>query len=58
MRGTEGASRISSVRGLNDSPQTATVRPFMLPKWPRILARSRVFCSALTVSTARRIWKS
>ena len=49
---------MSSVRGLNASPQTATVLPFSAPKCARILANSRIFCAALTASTALRILKS
>ena len=40
---------MSSVRGLNASPQTPIVFPFSVPKCARIFATSRVFCALLTV---------
>jgi len=49
---------MSSVFGLNDSPQTPMTLPFRLPKCTFILVKSRVFCSAFTTSTALRILKS
>ena len=52
-----GASRMSSVRGLNARPQTAMVLPFSEPKWRCILVTSSCFCAALTCSTASRILK-
>ena len=56
-----GASRMSSVRGLNASPHSAIVfpaRPFSPLKWATILSTSRPFCRSFTASTARRILKS
>jgi hypothetical protein len=58
MSGIAGASRMSSVRGLNASPHTPRVFPFSEPKCLRILPNSRVFCAALTDSTASRIRNS
>ena len=41
---SEGASRTSSVSGLNESPQTATVLPFRFPsKWLLSLSNSTSF---------------
>ena len=45
MSGTDGASRMSSVRGLNASPQTAMRLPFSEPKCVSIFASSRCFCA-------------
>ena len=44
-----GASRMSSVRGLNARPQSAIVRPFRSPKCASIFSTSRDFCGSLTV---------
>ena len=49
---------MSSVRGLNASPQSAIVRPDRLLKCCSILSTSRSFCRWFTSSTARRILKS
>ena len=53
-----GASRMSSVRGLNARPQTAIVRPFSEPKCRSIRPASTDFCRSFTRSTACRISKS
>jgi hypothetical protein len=46
---------MSSVRGLNERPQTAKRLPFRSPpKWRSSLRNSSVFCAALTVSTAQQ----
>ena len=59
MMAIAGASRMSSVRGLNASPQTAIVFPFTeLPKCAASSSTSRSFCASLTASTAFRIEKS
>ena len=52
MIGIAGASRMSSVRGLNARPQTAIVLPFRSPKCCCIFATSRAFCRSFTASTA------
>jgi hypothetical protein len=52
----EGASRMSSVLGLNASPQSAKVRPCSFPeKCVRIFLTSTCFWRVLTASTALRI---
>src|SRR3990167_1124237 len=49
----EGASLISSVRGLKESPQTAKVRPVRSsPKWRFTFSTRIPFCRSLTRSTA------
>ena len=53
----DGASRMSSVRGLNESPQTAMRRPSSEPMASTILSTSRCFWAAFTASTASRIRK-
>src|SRR5439155_1369869 len=58
MIGMAGASRMSSVRGLNARPHNANVRPFMVLKWRSILSTSRCFCTSLTASTASKVLKS
>ncbi len=58
MSATDGASRMSSVLGLNARPQTAMRLPDSEPKCCFIFARSRTFWRLLTLSTAFRIWKS
>src|SRR6266851_485061 len=51
---SEGASRMSSVFGLNEAPQTANERPARLPKCFSALRTSDRFCRSLVRSTARR----
>jgi hypothetical protein len=54
-----GASRMSSVFGLKESPHTAKRRPArFLPNRPWIRSTRSRFCVALTASTAFRIRKS
>ena len=49
----DGASRMSSVFGLNASPQSAIVRPARsAPSRATILSTSTCFCASLTSSTA------
>ena len=53
MTTSEGASRMSSVRGLNASPQIAKVRPLRFsPKCCFTRAGIRRFCRAFTASAA------
>ena len=59
MIGIAGASRMSSVFGLNARPHTAMVLPFSeLPKCASIFFTSTRFWYSLTASTAFRILKS
>ncbi len=58
MSGIAGASRMSSVRGLNDSPHTAIVLFFSEPKCVSSFEMKRTFCASLTRSTAFSVWKS
>ena len=67
INGIEGASRMSSVRGLNANPHTPIVLPFRLPKCLRPVNRypfstrsaSVVATSPLTLVTIfnREIWR-
>jgi len=53
----EGASRMSSVFGLNASPRSATVFPRSDPRCFLSLLITRRFCSSLTSITAFSSWK-
>ena len=54
-----GASRMSSVRGLNASPHSAIVRPLQLAEVRlHLVARAATSGASFTASTARRILKS
>ena len=56
MIGSAGASRMSSVLGLNARPHSAKVRPARSsPRRATIFSTSRSFCASLTASTAARI---
>jgi hypothetical protein len=55
MSGMAGASRMSSVRGLNDKPQTAIVLFLSDPKCVSSFETKRTFCASLTRSTALRV---
>ena len=58
MIGMAGASRMSSVFGLNARPQTAMVLPFSDAEVRLHLLHEHRFCNSLTDSTALRILKS
>ena len=53
-----GASRMSSVRGLNASPQIAIVWPASLPKWASSFLSTRRSLPLVHLDPALRIWKS
>ena len=52
MTAAAGASRMSSVRGLNASPQTAMTLPFRVPRWAAIRGTRTRRCASLAASTA------
>ena len=54
---SDGASRMSSVFGLNASPSSATVLPRSLPRCFSSFPITRRFCSSLTSITADSSWK-
>ena len=56
-RTIDGASRMSSVSGLNASPSSATVLPRSGPRWRVSLPITRRFCSSFTSITADSSWK-
>ena len=59
MSTSAGASRVSSVPGLNARPHTAIRLPFRLPpKWASTFSPSFFFWRSLTATTAFRICSS
>ena len=53
----DGASRMSSVSGLNASPSSATFLPRSAPRCRLSFAITRRFCSSFTSITADSSWK-
>src|SRR5207249_2386768 len=53
----DGASRMSSVSGLNASPSRATFLPRSEPRWRFSFPITRRFCSSFTSITAESSWK-
>ena len=56
-RTIDGASRMSSVSGLNASPSSATCLPRSEPRCRFSFPITRRFCSSFTSITAERSWK-